>query len=90
MSMMSPEAKKAIKGLVGEVSGSMTRMEGERDFQKEAVKRIADDHDLDKGLLKRMCKVYHNQRFNTEKEDFDEFETIYTEVFELNQESDVE
>ncbi len=82
---MSPEIKKAIRGLVEKVSGSMTRVEGEKDFQKEAIKRIADKHDLDKALLRKLCSVFHKQRFNTEKQDFDDFETVYTEVFEMNQ-----
>lgn len=87
---MSEEAKKAVKGLVGEVSGSMTRMEAEKDLIKEAIKAIADDHDLDKKLLAKMCKTYHKQRFHTEKQDNEEFETAYAEVFDIQDEYDDE
>ena len=87
---LSVEAKKAIKGLVGEVSGAMTRMEGERDFIKEAISAIAKDHDLDKKILSKMCKTYHKQRFHTEKQDNEQFENTYAEVFDIADEYDGE
>lgn len=85
---LSVEVKKAIKDLVGEVSGAMTRMEAERDFVKEAIAAVAKDHDLDKKILSKMCKTYHRQRFHTEKQDNDEFENTYAEVFEIKDEYD--
>ena len=87
---ISAEAKKAIKGLVTEVSGSMTRIEGERDLIKEAITSIAKDHDLDKKILRKMCKTYHAQRFHTEKQDNDEFIETYAEVFDIKDEYDDE
>lgn len=87
---MSEEAKKAVKGLVSEVSASMTRIEGERDLINEALKQIASDHDLDKKILRKMCKTYHKQRFHTEKQDNEEFETAYAEVFDIKDEYDDE
>lgn len=81
MSMMSPEAKKAVKGFVDEMSASMSRAEGERDFQKEAVKALAEEHELDKGLLKKMAKTYHRSCYATAKADQEAFETAYEELF---------
>lgn len=83
---LSEHAKKAIKDLVGEVSGAMTRMEGERDFIKEAIVKVAEDHELDKKILRKMCKTYHAQRFHTEKQDNEQFENTYAEVFEIREE----
>jgi uncharacterized protein (DUF3084 family) len=82
---LSEHAKKAIKDLVGEVSGAMTRMEGERDFVREAIKAVADEHELDKKILRKMCKTYHAQRFHTEKQDNEQFENTYAEVFEIKE-----
>ena len=87
---MSNEAKKAIKGLVAEVSGSMTRMEGEKSLIKEAIATIAKDHDLDKKVLRKLCKTYHAQRFHTEKQDNEEFIETYAEVFDIKDEFDDE
>ena len=87
---LSEHAKKAIKDLVGEVSGAMTRMEGERDFVNEAIKAVADEHELDKKILSKMCKTYHKQRFHTEKQDNEQFESTYSEVFDIKGEYDDE
>lgn len=80
---LSPEVKKAIKDLVTEVSDSMTRMEAERDLIKEAIVSIAADHELDKKILRKMCRTYHKQRFHTEKQDNERFEETYVEVFDV-------
>lgn len=82
---LSPEVKQAIKDLVGEVSNSMTRMESERDLIKEAIKAIAEDHELDKKILRKMCRTYHKQRFHTEKQDNEKFEETYVEVFDVTE-----
>jgi hypothetical protein len=84
--ILTPEQKKVVKDLATEVSGSMTRQEAERDFIKEAVARVAEEQELDKKLLGKLCKLYHKQMFNTEVADMDTLETVYMEVFELNKE----
>lgn len=81
MSFMNPEARKAVKSFCDEMSASMARAEGERDFQKEAVKNLADEHELDKSLLKKMAKTYHRSSFATQKQDQEAFELAYEELF---------
>jgi hypothetical protein len=73
--------KKAIKDYVFEMSASMARAEGERDLQKEATKRLAEDHELDKAMLKKLAKIYHKSNFSTVKADTDELETMYETLF---------
>lgn len=80
---LSPVVKKAIKGLITEVSDSMTRIEAERDLIKSALSEIAEEHELDKKILRKMAKTYHKQRFHTEKEDNEKFEETYAEVFDV-------
>ena len=81
MSIMSPEIKKAVKSFIDEMSASMSRAEGERDFQKEAIKALAEEHELDKGLLKKMAKTYHQSNFATQQQDQAAFEAAYEELF---------
>lgn len=76
--------KKALKDFCGEMSASMTRAEGERDFQSEAIKNFADTYELDKKLLRKMARTYHKQNFNTTKEENSEFEAVYAEVFDID------
>lgn len=53
--MLTPEQKKAIKGLATEVSNSFTRIEAERDLIKNAIDDISSEHELDKKILTRLC-----------------------------------
>jgi archaellum component FlaC len=39
----SPEDLKRIRGCMEEMSNSFTRMEAERDFQKEAINALAEE-----------------------------------------------
>lgn len=81
MSTLTPEVKKAVKGYCDEMSASMSRSEGERDLQKEATKDLAEKHELDKKMLKKMASAYHKSNFNTVKTDNAEFESMYEELF---------
>jgi hypothetical protein len=63
-----------------EISASMTRTEGEREFVREAIKEICDKHQLSKKTFRRMAKVYHKQNFSLELEEHEEFETMYETI----------
>ena len=62
----NPADRKAILDCMKEISNSMTRMEGEREFIREAIKDICEKQELSKKTFRRMAKVYHkhNYKFN--------------------------
>lgn len=76
----SPADRKAIYDCMREISGSMTRMEAEREFIREAIKNICDEQNLSKKTFRRMAKTYHKQNFNTEVEEHEEFENLYQAI----------
>lgn len=80
--MYTPEQRKAIKDMVVEVSASMTRMEGEKSLIKEAIAKVSTDHSIEKKILSRVARTFHAQSYVTATGDFDEFQTVYEEVFE--------
>ena len=80
MNMQDPKVKTAVKAALVEISASMTRIEGERDLIKEAVKKLADEHGLSKKALNKAARVYHKQTFTKEQEEQDEFNTLYETV----------
>lgn len=85
MSQISSPADRAkIKKMLGEISNSMTRIEGERDLIKETIKEMSQEFNLSKRQLNRMAKVYHKQNFSREKEEHSEFEDLYTSIVESN------
>jgi hypothetical protein len=74
--------RKAIADLCFEMSASMTRAEGERDFQKEAIKNIAEKFELDKKMLRKIARIHHQSKFSTVQEENSELESMYKTVFE--------
>ena len=75
-----PAARKAIKKCLEELSGSMTRIEGERDFIKEAIANICEEYEMSKKTFRKLAKVYHKQNFSKEVAEHEEFETMYEQL----------
>jgi hypothetical protein len=72
--------RKKIKGLLEELSNSMTRQEGEREFQREAIKAAAENSGIDKKLLRKLSRIYHKQSFTEEQQTNEELTQLYESV----------
>jgi hypothetical protein len=83
-SISSPVDRQKIKKMLGEISGSMTRMEAERDLIRETIKAMSDEFQLPKKTLNRMAKVYHKQNYTQEVAEHEEFEDLYTMIIQEN------
>ena len=76
----SPVDRDKIKKMLAEISGSMTRMEAERDLVRETVKDMSKQFNLPVKTLNRMAKVYHKQNYNQEVAEHEEFEELYETI----------
>ena len=76
----NPADRKAIFDCMKEISDSMARMEGEREFIREAINEICEKQELSKKTFRRMARVYHKQHFSKEVEEHEEFETMYETI----------
>ena len=76
--------KKALRDYLDEMSASMFRAGGERDFQKEATKDAAEKFEMKPKQLKKMARVYHKQNFSDEVAEAEEFQKLYEGIV-LNQ-----
>lgn len=72
--------KKALRDYLEEMSASMFRAGGERDFQKEATKDAAEKFEMKAKQLKKMARVYHKQNFTDEVAEAEEFQKMYEEI----------
>jgi hypothetical protein len=79
----SPADRKKIKDAMEEISNSMTRIDGEKDYIKEAISELNDQFKISKRVLNKMARTYHKQNFLNEQQNHEEFETLYTEIVEL-------
>ena len=75
-----PAARKAIKKCMDELSASMARTEGEREFIKEAINNICEEYEMSKKTFRKLAKVYHKQNFSKEVADNEEYETMYEKL----------
>jgi hypothetical protein len=81
VNVLSNEAdRQKLLKVLKDCSDSMTRMEGEKDLIKEAVKDICEELQLPKRLVNRMVKVYHKQNYDEEVTVHEQFETLYETV----------
>ena len=58
-----PAMVKKIIDCTKEVSASKTRIEGERDFIKEAITNLAEETQIPKKLLNKFANDYHKSKF---------------------------
>jgi hypothetical protein len=72
--------KKKLLDCLRECSGSMTRMEGEKDYIKESIAAISKDLQLPKKLVAKLVKVYHKQNYDEEVATHEQFETLYETI----------
>jgi len=75
-----PAARKAIKKCMDELSASMARIDGERDFIKEAIDNICEEYEMSKKTFRKLAKVYYKQNFSKEVAEHEEFETMYEQL----------
>lgn len=81
MTISNPVDRKKIKESLQEISNSMIRISAERDLIKEIKSNLAEEYEvLSKKQISKMAKVYHNQNFTLEQQEFNDFETLYEEV----------
>jgi hypothetical protein len=77
-----PTVIKQIRDAMMELSASMTRSEGERDFQKEAISELAKATDVPGKYLKKMARIYHKQNKSEVEADNESTSELYDRVFE--------
>ena len=73
----NPADRKAIMDCMREISSSYTRIEGERDFVKEAIKECAEKYNLPKAHLRKLSRYMHAGNFDEEAGKFEELATLY-------------
>jgi len=78
--LSNPADKNVIKNALREISGSLTRIEAERDLIKETIANVAEKYEIPKKTFRRMAKVYHKQNYTQEQEEHQEFELLYENI----------
>jgi cyanate lyase len=75
--LSNPNDQKRLVGAMKELSNSMTRVEAEKDFQKEAIDSVAEELNLEKKYIRKLATIYHKQNMTQFKQENEEVETLY-------------
>jgi hypothetical protein len=77
---MIEQDKHELRGVLQEISNSMTRMAAEKDYIKESISAACEKYQLNKKFLRKMAKVYHQNNFVDEVSDMEEFQKLYETI----------
>ena len=81
MIVSNPEDRKRIASAIKELSDSMTRIDAEKDLMKDIIQVTFENHGIDKKHLRKIANVYHKQNLSEVKNEQEEFETLYEQLF---------
>lgn len=81
MIVSNPEDRKRIASAIKELSDSMTRIDAEKDLMKDIIQVTYENHGIDKKHLRKIANVYHKQNLSEVKNEQEEFETLYEQLF---------
>ena len=72
-SIISDDIRKKIQGALREMSESMTRVEAEKDFQKEIAERMLGECMVPKKDFNKLARIYHASTLAQEASKNEEF-----------------
>lgn len=77
---LTSEQRGKLLGAIKEMDKSLTRSEGEREYVREATKRIAEELNIDKKSVRSLVKIFHKQNFSEEQAQHKELEMLYQQL----------
>lgn len=72
--------KQKVKGVLVEVSNSMTRIDAEKEFIKDAIDAASKINEIPKKTLNKMARVFHKNNYAQELSSIEEFTTMYENI----------
>jgi viroplasmin and RNaseH domain-containing protein len=75
-----PQTKQTLLNALKEMSNSMTRVDAEKDLQKEIIEEVSDKTEVPKKYISKLARIYHKQNISEVKTENDDLETLYEVV----------
>ena len=75
-----PKSKQTLLNALKEMSDSMTRVEGEKNLQKEIIEDVSDSVEVPKKYIRKMANIYHKQNLTEVRTEMDDVEALYEAV----------
>lgn len=77
---LTEEQQKRLAGALKNASDSMMRSDGESEYLRETIKKIAEDLKIPKKMVNQMAKTYHKQNFDEIVAENEQFQKLYKTV----------
>jgi hypothetical protein len=78
---MIDDEKKKLQGAIKEMSMSMTRVDAEKDLQKDIIQSAFDDTGVDKKYIRKLAMIYHKQSLTDFQTETEEVQNLYEDLF---------
>lgn len=78
----SPKDRKVIFDAIEQMSHSMTREQGEKDYRKETIDKLSKDYEIPKKFLTNAVKDYNKDQFKKRAGEQEEYSEFYEEIVE--------
>jgi len=75
--------REAVKEVLQEMSVAMDIIREQRTVIKDLVDAGSETHGLNKRQLRKIAKVFHDNSFAETKGDYEDFDTLYRDIFRL-------
>jgi len=76
----NPVDREKLLGVIRECSNSLVKIQGEREYIREATAEISTDLNIPKRLVSKMIRVYWKQNFDEEVAVSEQFQELYESV----------
>jgi TRAP-type mannitol/chloroaromatic compound transport system substrate-binding protein len=77
---LTEEQQKRLATALKNASDSMMRADGESEYLRETIKKIAEDLKIPKKMVNQMAKTYHKQNFDEIVAENEQFQKLYKTV----------
>ena len=78
--LSNPADREKLLASIKEMSNSMTRVDAEKDFQKDIIDKVNDELGLEKKYVRKLATIYHRQNFTTVQQEQEELVELYEAI----------
>lgn len=78
--LSNPTDREKLFKVIKEIDNSMTRVDAERDYQKEAIEAISEELELEKKYVRKVARIYHRQNYSLVQQENDEVGQLYETI----------
>jgi len=81
---LSPEDRKELKMVVGELTNCLLQIDAQREAMKDAINDASKKYDIDKKQLRKLATTMFKHNYTDVQAEHEDFEFLYESIVEGN------